>query len=65
MTDSDHSFLLTETRDLFRELTAAAGRAQIRAEHIALTAAATRCQRILITLEQQVAEPTAPAEAAG
>ncbi len=52
MTTEDISFLLTESHALVRELTSAAGRASIRAEHIALTAAATRAQRIVLTLEQ-------------
>lgn len=57
VTESDRSFLVTEARDLVNELSSAAGRAQIRAEHIALTAAATRAQRILLTLEQTAASP--------
>jgi hypothetical protein len=56
VTADDHSFLLDESRALVRELTSAAGRASIRAEHIALTAAATRAQRIVLTLEQGGAE---------
>jgi len=56
MSEADRSYLVSEARDLLNELTAAAGRAAIRAEHIALTAAATRAQRILLTLEQTVAD---------
>lgn len=52
MTTDDRTFLLSESRSLVTELNSAAGRASIRAEHIALTAAATRAQRILLTLEK-------------
>lgn len=51
MTDTD---MLAEMRDLFAELQAATNRAQIRAEFIALSAAAARAQRVMTALEQNV-----------
>jgi capsule polysaccharide export protein KpsE/RkpR len=57
MTHADRAFLISETEALVNDLSSAAHRQTIRAEHIALTAAATRAQRIMIMLQKHTADP--------
>ena len=62
MTQPDRAFLVSEAQALVNDLSSAASRQKIRSEHVALTAAATRAQRILIMLERDDTLVTVPVD---